>query len=240
MHAHTNLYVIYYGWLIADPAGTPGPAAREIAAAGPRALICFYNTFEPRYTNLSQQVRDLLRAAQVKVFTYVDTSYGARPLAAVMAETCEYLAHAVDGIFFDQVYNFLDDQHGAYYQALYTLVRDSGRSVIVNTGVAQPGEAIMDITDILMVEHDWRMLYQENPWHMRYPPWRFMGNSSNEPGVERYFGYRVTKQTAVRDTREAWSHGIGWHYSTDHYTSLPSWFSAYARTISVPRQRAVP
>src|SRR5262245_44899783 len=100
MHAYANLYVIYYGWLIADPAGRPGPAARAIAAAGPGALICSYHTFEPKYTNVSQQVHDLLRAAQVKVFTYVDTSYGERPLAAVIAETEEYLAHAVDGIFF--------------------------------------------------------------------------------------------------------------------------------------------
>lgn len=212
-------YVIYYGWLIAN------------ASAGPAAVIGFYYTFEPKYINFSRQVCGLLHAAQVKLFTYINTDYGDRPLAEVAAEANEYLTQGVDGIFFDQVYNFLDDRHTVYYQSLYTLVHERGKTVIVNTGVAQPGEAIMGVTDVLMVEHDWRSLYQANPWFARYPPERFMGDSSNEPGTAGYFDYRVDLEMAVRDTREAWAHGIGWHYSTDHYTTLPAWFLEYARGV---------
>ena len=229
-----NLYVIYYGWLISDKIGTPGPATIAIAAARPKILIGFYYTFEPKYPNFSQQVCDLLHAAQIKLFAYINTDYGDRPLAAVEAEARDYLAKGVDGIFFDQVYNFLDDQQTPYYERLYALVRSSGKSVIVNTGVAQSGEAILQITDILMVEHDWRMLHQSSPWHLRYPSARFMGNSSNEAGTERYFDYCIDYETAVRDTYEAWANGIGWHYSTDHYTTLPAWFLDYARSVSLP------
>jgi hypothetical protein len=227
-----NSYVIYYGWLISDAMGTPGPPAAAIAAAGPKALIGFYYTFEPKYTNFSSQVCDMLHTAQIDMFAYVDTSYGNRPLVEVEAETYEYLLKGVDGIFFDQVYNFLDDQLASYYQALHTLVRGGGKSVIVNTGVAQTGEAIMEVTDILMVEHDWRMLYQQNPWYAKYPAERFMGNSSNEAGIERYFDYRIDCEMAVHDTHEAWANGIGWHYSTDQYITLPAWFLDYARSVT--------
>jgi hypothetical protein len=110
--------------------------------------------------------------------------------------------------------------------------------VIVNTGVAESGEAIMDVADILMIEHDWRSLYRMNPWYAQYSPERFMGNSSNEPGTQRYFDYRVTCETAIRDTREAWANGVGWHCSTDRYTELPPWFSEYARGIADGGARA--
>jgi hypothetical protein len=233
-----NPYVIYYGWLIADSAGAPGPAAAMIAAAGPKALIGFYYTFEPKYPNFSPQVCQILHAAQIDMFAYVDTNYGNRPLAEVEAEAYEYLTKGVDGIFFDQVYNFLDDQQAAYYQKLHALMRSSGKSMIVNTGVAQTGEAIMDVTDILMVEHDWRTLYQLNPWYAQYPPERVMGNSSNEPGTERYFDYRVDYKMAVHDTNEAWANGIGWHYSTEHYTTLPAWFLDYARSVTATGRMA--
>jgi hypothetical protein len=232
IHTTSARYVIYYGWLIADAAGRPGPEAAAIAAARPEMLIGFYDTFEPKYPNFSPQVRDLLHGAQVALVAYIDTNYGNRPLAAVEAEVCDYVARGIDGIFFDQVYNFLDDRYTPYYRRLYDLVRNSGKTVIVNTGVAQSGEAIMDVTDILMVEHDWRMLDELCPWHGRYPSRRFMGNSSNEPGTNRYFSYCVDYETAVRDTCEAWASGIGWHYSTDQYTTLPTWFLDYMRRVS--------
>ena len=226
-----NLYVIYYGWLIASPDGQPNRAAQAIAAARPDALIASFYTFEPKYPNLSPQVRDCLRAAGTRIFAYADTSYGARPLAEVEAEASDYLAQGVDGIFFDQVYNFLDDAQLAYYQRLYALVRQHGKTVIVNPGIAEPGQAIMSVTDLLMVEHAWRGLIETNRWFAKYPARRFMGNSSNEPDSEQHFGYLVDKDTALRDTREAWSKGLGWHCSTDRYILLPDWFAEYARAI---------
>lgn len=233
MTKHNSRYVIYYGWLISAADGTPGPAATAIATARPELLIGCYYTFEPKYPNFSWQVCDLLHAQQIALFAYIDTDYGNRSLTTVEAEARDYLAKGVDGIFFDRAYNFLDGRQTPYYQHLAALVRHSQKSIIVNTGVAQSGEAIMDVTDILMVEHDWRMLHQLSPWHRRYPSARFMGNSSSEVGTDCYFNYRIDCTTAVRDTYEARERGIGWHYSTNHYTTLPTWFSDYMHSVSI-------
>jgi hypothetical protein len=225
-----NLYTIYYGWLIADPEGTPNQEAYAIAAARPELLIAFFYTFEPKYTNLSEQVRKLMANAGVRLFAYVDTDYGRRDLEAVRAEVNEYLAQDVAGIFFDQVYNFLDNSRLSYYQEISSMVRSHTKAFIFNTGIAQPGEEIMNVTDIMMVEHDWRKLYQANSWFAKYPPERFMGNSSNEhPGL--YFDQPINADIAVRDTMEAWANGVGWHFSTDRYISLPVWFSEYAAKL---------
>ncbi|MFN8472656.1 MAG: spherulation-specific family 4 protein [Anaerolineae bacterium] len=229
--AARNFYVIYYGWLIRDAAGNPSEAAEAIAAARPAALLAMFHTFSPRYPNLSVQVRELLHAAGMRLFPYVDTDYGDRPLEQVVAEAVEYLDAGVDGIFFDRAYNFLDDGRGAYYQQLYEVVAGCGKTVVVNTGVAQCGEAIMDCTDILMVEHDWRRLYHDDTWHAAYPAERFMGNSSNEPDADKFLGYRVDSERAVQDTHEAWSNGVGWHTSTDRYVELPVWFPTYVRNL---------
>jgi hypothetical protein len=175
-------------------------------------------------------VRKLLQKAGVRIFSYVDTGYGQRDQAVVKAEVNDHLSQDVDGIFFDQVYNFLDSRHTAYYQELYEWVKSRSKQVIVNPGIAQPGKAVMSVTDILMVEHAWKELYRTNPWFRRYPPERFMGNSSNEhPDLQP--GYLINCETAVRDTQEAWANGIGWHFSTDRYITLPAWFPEYSAKL---------
>lgn len=226
-----NRFVIYYGWLIADRAGNPNEAARCIAAAQPALLIASFYTFEPKYPNLSKQVRGLLHQAGVRLFAYVDTDYGRRDRDEVKAEAYDYLNQNVDGIFFDQACNFLDGAHFAYYQDLYEYVRRYDKPVILNPGIGQPGEEIMNVTDILMVEHAWRELYQTNSWFAAYPPERFMGNSSNEhPDLPWH--YQINCDIATRDTEEAWSKGIGWYFSTDNYISLPEWFSQYVSNLN--------
>lgn len=225
-------FVIFYGWLVDGPDGAPNAAARAIAAAQPAALLAHVNTFEPVHANLSRPVLDLLHGAGVRVFAYVTTSYAARERGAVAAEVRACLAAGADGIFFDEVYNFLDGAHTDYYRALADHVREAGKTVVMNTGIAETGEAIMGVTDCLMVEHQWRMLYQRNCWWRGYPAERFMGNSSNEPGARAYLGRRITLNRAVRDTREAWTNGIGWHCSTDRYIWLPPWFEAYTAAMA--------
>lgn len=224
-------YVIYYGWLVNGPDGAPNRAARRIAETRPQILIASFHTETPRLPNLSRQVRDLMRAADIRVYAYVTTSYGRRELPAVMEEAREYLAAGVDGIFFDEAYDFADDAKLEYYRSLYTLVKASDRGIIVNPGDAGVGEAIMTVADMVMIEHQWRWFYQHIPWRAKYAPERFMGTSSNEPGAIAYLGYPVDLPSAVRDTREAWANGIGWHYSTDEYTELPRWYLDYSRSL---------
>jgi hypothetical protein len=221
-----NLFVIYYGWLISDPDGTPNAEAQAIAAARPALLVASFYTFDPVYPNLSPQVRDLMHEAGIRIYAYVDTDYAQRDRNLAIAEAGDYLSQGVDGIFYDQVCNFLDNKPLDYYQELYDYVHNQGKSVIVNPGIGKPGEEIMNVTDILMVEHAWRELYQTNSWFANYPSERFMGNSSNE-----YPGYEVDNESAVRYTRESWENGVGWHFSTDRYITLPDWFGDYIRGV---------
>ncbi len=225
-----NLFVIYYGWLIADSAGKPNQVAQCIAAAQPKLLIASFYTFEPKYLNLSEPVRAMLHQAGVSIFAYVDTDYARRDRDIVKAEAYNYLSQDMDGIFFDQACNFLDGSQFAYYQDLYEYVRRYNKLVILNPGIGLPGEEIMNVTDILMVEHAWRELYQTNPWFTAYPPERFMGNSSNEH-PELSWHYHINCEVATQDTKEAWNKGVGWHFSTDKYITLPDWFSQYASNL---------
>jgi hypothetical protein len=227
-----NSYVIYYGWLIADQSGSPNQAARIIASSKPLILIAAYYTLQPRWANMSQQVRRLLHASGVKMCAYIPTNYGLRDLGDAQAEATDYLANGADGIFYDEVDACTDDGKQEYYQALSTLVRERRKIVIMNTGVADTGEPIMNLTDILMVEHQWRAFYQTSPWRAKYPAERFMGVSSNEPGAIDCLGQAIDEAAAIRDTLEARLHGIGWHYGTDRYTELPSWYAAYAQAAN--------
>ena len=226
-----NLYVIYYGWLTSDSSGRPNSLATTIAAARPRLFVTTFYTVQPRFMNLSPQVCDLFHSVGTQILAYAATGYGARDRGAVQAEVADYLANGVDGIFYDEVASHMDRAQRKYYQYLYALVNNQGRKVIMNTGVAESSESLMDVADILMLEHQWRAFSETCTWRSKYSPERFMGNSSNEPGSSAYLGHTVDGNVAVRDTLEAWVRGIGWHYSTDRYTELPPWFADYARAV---------
>jgi hypothetical protein len=204
------LVAIYYGWMIADEEGHPNAAAALIAAARPAVLVAPRLVVNSPVYNLSPQVRALLQAAGVQIFAYVPTDYGNRDLGLVRAEVSTCLREGVEGIFFDEVNYVHEDPCCQYYHRLAAQVKGAGRVVILNTGVAQTDEAIMDIADILMVEHQWRVFYQTCSWRTKYPSTRFMGCSSNEPGAYAILGHVVDASTAPRLTNEAWSNSIGW------------------------------
>ncbi len=225
------LVAIYYGWLIADEAGHPSAAAALIAAARPTALVAPRLVANSPIYNLSPQVRALLQAAGVQVFAYVPTDYGDRDLSLVRAEVNTCLCEGVEGIFFDEVNHILKGKYHDHYQGLAAQVKEAGGTVIFNTGVAQTDEAIMDVADVLMVEHQWRVFYQTCSWRAKYPSARFMGCSSNEPGAYSILGHVVDATTAPRLTNEAWSNGIGWYGCTERYVAVPAWFLDYARQV---------
>jgi hypothetical protein len=226
-----NKLVIYYGWLVADQVGQPNRVAHQIAAAQPQLLVASFHTDLPGYINLSSPVQELLHSAGVEILAYVPTGYGLRDYVAVESAVHHYLKQGVDGIFFDEVYHFRDKGYLDYYRMLYELVKGEGQKVVLNTGLSQSEPLIMEVTDILMVEHRWRDFYQNCQWRTDYSPERFMGNSSNEPGSYQSLGYEIDLSQAVSDTLEAWKSGIGWHYSTNHYITLPDWFEDYAKLV---------
>jgi hypothetical protein len=139
------------------------------------------------------------------------------------------VARGADGIFLDEADPLLRNDQRAYYGSIAQIVHREGRQVIVNTGRAQCGEAVMEIADRVMVEHQWRDLATRSLWTYRYAPERFMGVSSNE---HHAMGYTIDCSRGVSDTHEAWQRRIGWHTSTDRFVELPEWYEAYAQAVT--------
>jgi hypothetical protein len=44
-------------------------------------------------------------------------------------------------------------------------------------------------------------------------------------------GYKVDEEAAASDSIEAWQGGIGYHFSTNSYTTLAPWFEAYQNAL---------
>ena len=114
----TNAAAAHPGWIsaIGDPANGPGASV------------------DPNYTAVFQA----FRAAGGKLYGYVDSGYGARPLAVVNADIDAWIAlYGVDGIFVDQMDN-TPGAHESYYQAIFQHVQTvlPGAPVVGNPGVS--------------------------------------------------------------------------------------------------------
>lgn len=224
-----NTYVIYYGWLTDDESGEPNGEARRIAAARTPLLIAHLRAAPPAvHANITPQVLALMRGAGTQVFGYVATDFGRAELARVRSDIAEIIAAGVDGIFFDEADSLTASAKYGYYTMLAQAVRQHGRQVILNAGVSKCGEKIMEVADRVMVEHQWRDLPVHSEWMAKYASERFMGVSSNE---EDAMGYRTDLERAIRDTREAWRLGVGWHCATDRYVRLADWFEPYVEAL---------
>jgi hypothetical protein len=90
-----------------------------------------------------------LQAAGIRVLGYVPTTYGARPLADVLADVRRYLAwYRVDGIFFDEASS--DAALLPYYHALSRQARGGAdRLVVLNPGVP-PAAGYFDLADVVV------------------------------------------------------------------------------------------
>ena len=225
--------VIYYGWLI-DEHGQPNADARRLAAGKPDMIVAAPYTDHPRRNNLPISVRALFREAHTQVAIYIATNYGHRPLNQVQSAIADAAANG-DGIFLDEVVATFDSQTWAYYAAIAAQARSAGLTVIANPGLTAIDERIMDIVDIVMLEHQWVQFASGCRWCVKYPPDRFMGVSSNEPGAAKELGHVIDAQQAEADTRRAWALGVGWHYSCDRYTELPPWYGPYMRRVRAMR-----
>lgn len=100
---------------ILNPASGPGPRA------------------DPNYT----RVVTAFRKAGGRVLGYVHTSYGKRPLAAVLADIDAYRAfYPLDGLFIDEMADADDAALYAYYASVYAHVKkaNAGLRVVGNPG----------------------------------------------------------------------------------------------------------
>jgi len=233
-----NLYVIYYGHLIDDNNEMTEQASRIIAAR-PELVIVPYS-FPDGDLNLTPAVYQAFKEAGIKVLTYTWTDYGNRDLDGVKADIDVQMASDVDGIFVDEVTNIVTDAEYDYYAAVHQHIKSYGQDKlsIMNPGHYQVSERVMQISDIVSFEEEW-VYYEQIPWMDKYPPSRFMGVSSNE-----YCIACIDESNAAGKTAEAWSAGIGYHFSTDKYIDLPAWFNGYAlqaneqRTTTISQSQA--
>jgi hypothetical protein len=89
-----------------------------------------------------------LRAAGVQVIGYVDTNYGLRPPAEVLADFERHLGwYGVSGVFFDRVPTGPDDV--AHYARLSREARQTGADTVAFNHGAYPVEAYAEHGDLL-------------------------------------------------------------------------------------------
>lgn len=226
-----NFYVIYYGHLVDDQGAITEQTAR-ILAAKPELVIVPYS-FPDGELNLTSNVHQQFKEAGIKVLTYTWTDYGARDLAAVKADIDRQMASGVDGIFVDEVTNIGTDAEHNYYAEIHRYVKDygPGKLVVMNPGHYKVSERVMLISDIVSLEEEW-VYHDQIFWIDRYPSSRFMGVSSNE-----YCMGCINESNASSKTAQAWDAGIGYHYATNMYIDLPTWFDSYSSQVQEEKTR---
>ncbi|MGB6576412.1 MAG: spherulation-specific family 4 protein [Streptosporangiaceae bacterium] len=95
-----------------------------------------------------KEVAERLRAAGIPVIGYLDTNYGNRPAAQIMAELGCYLDwYEVSGVCLDRVSAAVADV--PYYGALSARIRKEGAGVVFFNHGAYPDEAYARHADLL-------------------------------------------------------------------------------------------
>jgi spherulation-specific family 4 protein len=221
-------FVIYYGWY-SDHGGELGSEIERIIAAKPEFVISPYHTSTGQI-NLTPEVMDKFHENGVKVLVYVATGNGNRELEDVLKEIKTGLDSGADGVLLDEVAMLHSDWQVDYYKEIYEYTKSFGneRTVIANPGSILVNEKVMSVSDIVSFEHQWRLASQID-WFSKYPATRFMGISSND--IRDVMGYKVNEESSARDTIEAWQAGIGYHFSTNTYTTLAPWFEGYQKAL---------
>ncbi|MCP3801456.1 spherulation-specific family 4 protein [Allokutzneria sp. A3M-2-11 16] len=148
-------------------------------------------------------------SAGLPVVGYVDTAYGARPVAEVLADVERHLAwYGARGVFFDQAGT--DVRH---YEALAAGARSLGAdSVIFNHGT-HPPEEFAALADLLVTFEGPLRAYRDlwvPRWVYRYPPELFCHLVYDAP---------TTDTTSV--LRQAWRSNAAAVHVTDHCGENP-------------------
>jgi hypothetical protein len=221
-------FVVYYGWYT-DGRGQLSSEIDRIIAAKPEFVISPYHTSTGQ-VNLTPQVMDRFHESGVKVLVYVATGNGDKKLESVLQEIKTGLDNGADGVMLDEVAMLHSDRQVDHYKRIYDYTKSFGseKLVIANPGSVLVNEKVMSVSDIVSFEHQWRFASHID-WFSKYPATRFMGISSND--ISNVMGYTVDGESSARDTIEAWQAGIGYHFSTNTYTTLAPWFEEYQKAL---------
>jgi hypothetical protein len=221
-------FVIYYGWYT-DGNGRLGNDIDRIIRSQPVYVVSPYHT-SSGLVNLTPEVFAKFHYNSINVLVYIATGNAGRDLDSVMTEIKIGLEAGAAGVMLDEVAMLHHSWQVDYYEKIYDYVKSFGADqiVVANPGSILVSESVMSVSDILCFEHQWR-LAPAIDWFSKYPPERFMGISSND--IANVMGYSVEGELGLRDTIEAWQAGIGYHFATDSYTRLPSWFEDYQQGL---------
>lgn len=221
---HPRLSGSAWNTLIADP-----PHSGKVN----RVLIVNPNSGPGKHANADflSAVERVHRSGQ-KVYGYVPTGYGARPMRAVQQQVTDYVAwYGVDGIFVDEV----SDKASLvkpYYQPLSTFITShiKGGDVILNNGT-YPDASYAEIKiptsstlQLVVFEHDFGAFtapsYRVPSWIRKHPSSMFVS-----------IVYATNSRQLRAVLQLSASRNIGSVYVTDHllpnpYGALPSYWSA--------------
>jgi hypothetical protein len=240
-------YVVYHDILV-DSNGHPNNNAQRIANAHPTYVHTYA---EISGNNIPQEVRDLMHNNGVKILCYVKSAppdSTSPPFAdsQIRSEIKTSMDLGCDGIMFDNVRaNF-----GSYYD-IYKGWRDyvktwgSDKIAWFNTGHSNMDESIMQVADIVEVEHHINDLVTDSPWVTKYPSTRFAANVVSWENLNYYplpsgittsdSANKVTLEKAIQYTNDCWNAGhIAYMYSGNILNSvgwLPTWFEDYVSSI---------
>lgn len=132
------------------------------------------------------------RTAGIKIYGYVYTNYGNRPISEVTQEIDNYRNwYNVDGIFLDETAS--SSSQLSYYQQLATYIRTRPNAkVILNPGTF-PDEGYMTIGDIIVVFED----RYSNYINLTLPTW------INNYSADKY--WHIIHSTSIAQSRKALS-----------------------------------
>lgn len=233
-------YVVYHDVLV-DSSGKPNTNAYRIANVHP-VYVHTYARVSGGMVNTPQEVRDLMHNNGVKILCYVksappDSTSPPFSDAQVRSEIADGMNLGCDGIMLDNVRK----QFSTYFNTYkgwrdYIKTWGSDKIAWFNTGHADMDESIMQVADIVEVEHHIDDLVVDSPWVTNYPSTRFAANVISWEDIGYYpLGYKVTLETAIRDTNHCWDAGhIAYMYSGNIQNFigwLPTWFENYVSSI---------
>jgi hypothetical protein len=147
-----------------------------------------------------------------RVYGYVDTDYGSRPVATIMAESRKHRRwYGVSGIFLDQTAP--DAGHLPYYERLVSALHAAGFTVALNPGQPDIDRKYVELADqVVTFEGPLDSYRRQN-----FPAW------THDYPAERYWHlvYDVPTAEAMHEViRAARAHGAGLVYVTDR--SMPN------------------
>ncbi len=203
---------------------------RETTATGTGVQFVIFNPNSgvgDRYDRAWSDVVESSRAAGFTVLAYVQTDYGSRSSASVIAEMDQYRDwYGVTDFFLDE--SDTRYQSVERYRTVVANIHRGGGLAVLNFGW-MPNPAYMEFTDVAGVFEDGYAAYgdsYERPeWFYTYPPERFLHIVHSTPSSKW--------QTVIDRSRER-NAGYVWVTDDDtvsYYKSLPSFWTKLNTTV---------